>query len=738
MIPHCVKLFPAQYLNEADYQNEYTYQLIFDCKDPSPVKKIRFEGIMLQFDCYLNGKDVGHFISGYLPVEIDVSDLIEPKNNILTLFVDGREDPSIPPFGKVVDYLTFAGIYREVSLSCLPLDHIDDVFVEASADGKVSIKLQVEGNQEPHYVLLDHGEVLLEERNPQFRVENPHLWSVDDPYLYDMDIHYGQDCRRVSFGFRDASFKAEGFFLNGKRVPLIGLNRHQTYPYFGPAAPKALQEEDAQLLKRSGINLVRTSHYPQSEHFLNACDRLGIFVIDEIPGWQYIGKSEKWRQNCVDFARRMILKERNHPCLIAYGLRIDESADDDELYGEIAKVHQELDPRRNSLGVRNFKDSHCLEDVYGYNDFSCSDLSHGADPSSQIKGGKGKAILITESNGHMYPTKPFDAPEKRREHALRHAKVLEDVLADHGYVGAVTWCAFDYNTHRDFGSCDHICHHGVYDIFRNPKYAASFFQSQGEEKLILEVASSMQPSDYDEALLPKVYVFTNADYVEMYRGNKRIGAFYPDAQNYPHLPHPPIVIDDIIGELFDEPNISKEDAKKIISAFNYCAQNGFNKLRLRDKVSLAFFMSKYHVDFSYVYATYAKYIQSWGEGSSLWRFDAVKGGKKVASILRGPSTDFHLDILTPRDTLIHQDTYDCLSVHIYKKDQYGTVAPYAFDSVVVETSGPIEVYGPKLFSLFGGASTIYVRSLPCKGTQEGVLRITCMGETLERRFLVKA
>ena len=735
-IPHNAVMASVQYTSEDLYQKEFTYQLHFDLRDDSPVKLLRFDGVMLQFDCYLNGVSLGHFVSGYLPVIIDISAFVKPKGNLLTVFVDGREDPTVPPFGKVVDYLTFAGIYREVYVDCLPARYVKDVFVEGNARGEVQVRFEGEGDSNPHYALYDGEQVVIESDQPRFKIKKPRLWSLEDPYLYTLEVRYGSDVRKVRFGFRDATFSPEGFFLNGKKVKIVGLNRHQTYPYFGPAAPKSLQEDDADLLKATGINLVRTSHYPQSEHFLNRCDEIGLLVVDEIPGWQFVGTDEVWRGNCRDFARRMILKERNHPCLVAYGLRIDESADDDELYSSIQAIKQALDPNRASLGVRNFKDSHCLEDVYGYNDFSCDSLDHGCDPSAQIKAGKGKAILITESNGHMYPTKSFDPTGIRVEHALRHAKVLEDVLADDGYCGAITWCAFDYNTHKEFGSDDHICHHGVYDIFRNPKYAAAFFASQGEKPFI-EIASLTTPGDFPEALMPKIYAFTNADYVELYRGDKFIGKFFPASKEYPHLAHAPIVIDDVIGATFDEPNIAEKDAKKIVEVFNYIAQNGFKKLKLPHKILFARLAGKYHLSFSDAYAMYAKYIQSWGEGSATFRFDAYKGGSKFASVVRGPSTAFHLKVTPSKETLVHGDTYDAVRVRIEKKDQYGTTMPYASDPIQVETKGPIEVYGPNLFSLYGGASAIYVRSLPVRGPSEGVLRIHYGDEVLETRFLVK-
>ena len=107
----------------------------------------------------------------------------------------------------------------------------------------------------------------------------------------------------------------------------------------GYAASKSLQEDDANLLKYEvGVNVVRTSHYSQSENFLNRCDEIGLLVVNEIPGWQHIGQSEAWRKNCVDNCRRMVLKERGHTSVIAHGVRIDESVDDHDLYTETNRI----------------------------------------------------------------------------------------------------------------------------------------------------------------------------------------------------------------------------------------------------------------------------------------------------------------------------------------------------------------------------------------------------------------
>jgi beta-galactosidase len=120
-------------------------------------------------------------------------------------------------------------------------------------------------------------------------------WDIDNPNLYRITVKLYRNkklsdeyCDR--FGFRDAIFKNDGFYLNGKKVKVTGLNRHQSYAYTGYAMSKRVQINDADILKNMlNVNAVRTSHYPQSKHFINRCDEIGLLVFTEIPGWQHIG-----------------------------------------------------------------------------------------------------------------------------------------------------------------------------------------------------------------------------------------------------------------------------------------------------------------------------------------------------------------------------------------------------------------------------------------------------------------
>jgi beta-galactosidase len=598
------------------------------------------------------------------------------------------------------------------------------------------VDAQIEGDKSQTdltYRLSFGGKLVKEFKTPTLQISNPALWDLKTPYLYRLEATLkspdGVDQVTLMIGFRDAKFTSEGFFLNGKKVKLIGLNRHQNYPYVGCAMPASAQKEDAEILKmKLGCNVVRTSHYPDSEAFLQRCDEIGLLLIDEIPGWQYIGKDQAWRDNFQYFVEAMVEKERNHPSLIAYGTRIDESPDDDELYNKAVTFVHQANPSRPCLGVRNFKTSHCLEDIYAYNDFSCGSLDHGLDPRESVTGAKNKPLLISEHNGHMFPTKQIDLPMRRLEHALRHLRVMDDAYKEDSLCGAIGWCAFDYNTHKDFGSGDHICYHGVADIYRNPKAAAYAYASQNSPLPVMWIANPPTLGDYDECLNKPLYIFTNCDYVEMYKNDKFVEVFKPDVKDFPHVPHAPIVVDDYIGALINEEKFSPHDRQKLKEALNWIARTGFAHLKKKDLRPYLPLIWRNHLSSTDVINLYNKYMGT-NDTAMVFDFKGYKEGKLVCEKKYGPSTHFAYRYEVSSQSLQNAETYDVARVAIKFVDEWGSQMHYAHNIISFKTLGPIEVLGPTTVALEGGDIAVYVRSLAVERTMDARLVIqTDLGE----------
>ncbi len=709
-IPHSVKRLPVNYFDERSYQGIYSYEKYFDAIEGQKRFFLHFDGLMLQADLYLNGNYLGHFISGWVQIEVEITSYIQKKNNRLLVVLDTREDENIPPFGKAVDYLTFGGIYRGVSLLSYPENFIKDVIIEKADKTGLKVSTLLEKEEKVTYSLSDkEGKLLLQTDKNEFTIENLHLWSLEDPYLYTLKVSIPSDERTLKVGFRTIRIDQSGFYLNEKKIKLIGLNRHQNYPFVGPSLPKSAQREDALLIKELGCNIVRTSHYPQSEDFLSCCDEIGLLVLTEVPGWQHVSMEETWRKNFLFFIEEMVKKERNHPSLIAYGVRVDESKDDDELYSKANEIVHQLDCSRVTTGVRNFKDSNCLEDFYSYNDFSCSGLSHGLDDPKTVSGAKGKALLDTENNGHMYPSKMYDPTNRRTEHALRHLRVMNDAYKYDGYLGEIAWCAFDYNTHKDFGSGDHICYHGVMDIYRNKKDCAYAYLSQKDENPLIHVTNIPVSGDQDEANFKPFVVFSNCDEIKLYRNEKFIKTFYPLKKEYPYLKHPPFLVDDFIGETFSE-GLNKKDSTVIARALNYVGDVGMAHVEKKKLIKPLFVLMKNHVPLSKVYDWYSKYISCWGEKAVTFKLVGYnKGTEKVTKILE-PSVSFDYQVTAFKKELVNEETYDVARVSVLFVDQNHIQQHYAFPSISLETEGPIECLSPDILSLQGGSVSFYVRS----------------------------
>jgi beta-galactosidase len=670
VIPHANVHLPWHGFDEKTYELVSIYRRHFKLPEQARGKRVfvDFEGAMTASVLWINGTRVGEYRGGYTPFSFELTPHLDfSGDNVLAVELDSNERPDIPPFGDEIDYLTFGGIYREVFLRIVPATFIENIFVRTKdvlgAHPSVEVDCSLEHSEPLRDVLTLEAELFDGERSlarsarrilPSEvsteavahtvrldQLSDIKLWNLEQPRLYSVRVRLqrgtevlDEDSRR--FGFRDAQFTDHGFELNGKVIKLRGLDRHQTFPFVGQAMPGRCQRRDAQILRKQlKCNIVRTSHYPQSRHFLDACDELGLLVLEEIPGWQHIG-DEQWKELSIDNVRRMIRRDWNHPSIVLWGVRINESQDDHDFYSRTNALAHQLDPTRQTGGIRDSQKSEFLEDVFTMNDFGFP-----------LKPPNHSRYLNTEFVGHTYPTKTIDNVERLTEHTIRHARVHDQLSSNPQYAGGIGWCAFDYNTHGNFGSGDHICYHGVTDIFREPKPAAGFYKSQCDpaEEIVLEPAFHWARGD-ESVGFSKAMVCSNCDHLKFYVDGKLVAETDPDRKQFAHLRYAPFVAQ--LGDMFGK----------------------WGDLRIEG------------------------YIQ---------------GKQVVAKNYSGKGVDARFDLLSD-DTELIGDGADSTRVVMRVTDEFGAIQPFVNSAVRLELEGPADVIGDNPFSLIGGTGAVWIRA----------------------------
>ncbi len=721
-IPHTNVLLPYNNFSEKMYQFISSYQKVFTIEKKTKKRYIlTFDGVMMYADVYLNGKLVTSHKGGYTPFSKDVTKELKNGENKLFVMVDSTERKDIPPHGFVVDYLTYGGIYREVYIEEKELNFVDQAFIHVDQD-VLNIRMFINKNKQVDTVFKfniykDGQLVYFFEREYDLKKKDIlvtekvllDLWDLENPNMYELEIVMNDIVNyRAKFANRTIEMTSEGFFLNGKNIKLIGLNRHQAFPYTGYAMPSNSQKKDADILKYElGVNVVRSSHYPPSKHFLDRCDEIGLLVFNEIPGWQHIG-DKAWQAVAIENVREMIYRDYNHPSIFIWGVRINESPDNDEFYQETNKVAKALDTTRPTGGVRNFAGSHVFEDVYTYNDFVHRGYNEGIQKPKKISKKK-MPYLVTEYNGHMYPTKKFDDEYHREYQVKRHLQVQNDSFKSNETSGAIAWCMFDYNTHKDFGSGDRICYHGVMDMFRIPKDAASVYASQGVKEPYMHIASNLNIGEREASEIKEVMIMTNVDYIKFYLNDDFIGNFYP-SNKYKDLPHPPVIIDDFIGTLIhDNEDFTDKDAGRVKEILLYIMRKGMN-LPIKLRLQLLLLKLKYKLTNDQMAKFYENYIGKWGLESLEYKFEAVKDDVIVLTKYKGSSYQNDLVVIPDDLTLSETTTYETTRVVVKHQDHLHNDLLYSNEIINIKVEGPLELIGPSTLALIGGSIGLFFKT----------------------------
>lgn len=696
-LPHCVTKLSWQNWDPESWENLWFYRRHFVL--PKELHGLRmflhFDGVMVSATPTINGYSLPQHLGGYLPFQYEITKFLQPIDNVLDVVVDSRWN-NVPPEGspkgaKRIDYLEPGGICRSVCLRAVPQIFISNVFakpvnvldpnrkieVSCSIDAAIvpsnPVLIVVEMKQGDRVVSLSRQTVSIEKTglvtaslNLSDFKDNITFWHVDNPNLYDIVTTLFIEGKplhdhHIRIGIRDARFETDGFFLNGQRLQLFGLNRHEIFPYVGFAMPERVMRHDAKIIRHEfNCNIVRCSHYPQTEAFLNACDEMGLMVWEEVPGWGYLG-DESWKSMLVKNVEDMVVRDRNHASIIIWGVRVNESPNDPVLYRKTKEVANLLDGSRPTSGsmtpdsIKTWKED-WHQDVLAFDDYHSD--TNGSVGIREPE--KGVPYMLAEAVGQFNYSKgkEFDSFYRRagdiipqQQQALWHAQAHSKAAANKRNCGVIAWCAFEYySLLNDYKG---IKYPGIADVFRIPKLGASFYQAQCDPKSKVVI----QPNFYWD-FGPKsphgpgknVAIFANCDRLELFINDRPYGTLHPDSINYPNLEYPPFFTDlELDGT--DDPEL---------------------------------------------------------------RIDGFIG--ETLALSRSFSSDPVQDqfLIVADDDVLAGDGSDATRIVFRIVDKFGAPRPFAGGEVILNIEGPGIIIGDNPFSLkeSGGAGAIWIKTMP--------------------------
>ena len=589
-LPHTPVIEPLVVTNQ--WQGICWYRKNFFLPENMKDKRLylKFDGAMNVAEVWINGvKKITHE-GGYLPFVIDFS--AEAKiadTNQVIVRLDNRDNPITGPKPlKQLDFNMYGGIYRNVYLIAKNSLHITDPILSNKTAGGgifvtypevteekalIRIKTQVKNEEkETRVFFIKHElwfanqleasstsreetlfEKLDKEITQELTIPSPHLWFPDSPELYklvtkvvaDEEI---MDTDTTRIGIRRFDIKKDYFAINGKKCFLRGVNRHQEYPYIGYALSDEAQYRDARKIKEAGFDYVRLSHYPQSPAFMDACDELGLVVLDDILGWQYFSEDSAFQSHVVQTCHDLIRRDRNHACVMAWEVSLNESWMPENFIDRLVKAaHEEypgdqcftagwqyygydiyLQARQHRLQHYEVPDKPYIVSEYGDWEYYAMNAGLNQDQWDGLKQDDRSSRQL------------LSAGEKR---LLQQATNIQEAHNDNLHTPAFAdgyWAMFDYNR----GYSDDLESSGIMSITRLPKFSYYFFQSQRDAGEISENYQSgpmvFIASYWNEQSALNVRIFSNCEEVELSLNGKIIGKQLPDSNSISdRLAHPP-------------------------------------------------------------------------------------------------------------------------------------------------------------------------------------------------------
>lgn len=603
--PHGLELLPVEASGGVNYRGEAWYRkyVTLPTGKPEPGKRyvLYFEGIMGKSKIWVNGRQVAEQYGGFLPIVVDISEALSKEPGavqVIAVRADNSDDPDYPP-GKPqahLDYCYFGGIYRDVWLVTTGRTYISDpnqedriagggVFVateELSADKKQArLAVTIDLNHDLPTLAKGHVELSLhrpdqtvvaakempysvagnnhEALQTHLTVKNPQLWSPDTPQLYELRIRVLDSQGKTidgliqPVGIRTIAFDpAQGFVLNGDPYPrkLIGGNRHQDYAVIGNALSNNLHWRDVVKLKAAGMEVIRNAHYPQDPAFMDACDRLGMLVIVNTPGWQFWNEKPIFGERVYRDVRNMVRRDRNRPSVLLWEPILNETYYPDDF---AKTTHEIVHAEYPYPGCYTASDS----EAKGHEHF---DVQFAHPPTGETEWAAShidptKVYFTREWGDNVDDWNSHNSPSRvarqwgevpQLVQAIHYAKPdytysSYDALyrAPAYHFGGTLWHSFDHQR----GYHPDPFYGGIMDAFRRPKYSFYMFQSQvrwntpavGPMVYIANELTPFSPQD--------VTVYSNCDSVKLHTffGSEKIRTYRPSKDDREGLPSPVIV-----------------------------------------------------------------------------------------------------------------------------------------------------------------------------------------------------
>ena len=564
---------PAWYRRELKITKELASKQLF----------LYFEGVDQVTDVYVNGQKAGSHVGGYTAFSFDITPLIKrDERNIIAVRVDNSFNEDIPPL--TADFNFYGGIYRDTWLIATDdvhfamTDHaspgirittpdiergegtiaIGGTIDDAGANRQAEVTATVFDAANKKVVqavsrVTLHGKT--EFSISGLNVPKPKLWSPDSPYLYSVRTAITYNGKMVDevvqpLGFRWFKFDPEkGFFLNGNHTTLRGANRHQDYAGLGNAVPDKLQVHDLELIKQTGFNFVRLAHYPQDPSVLDAADRLGIVLWEEIPIVNYITKSEAFTANSETMLREMIRQHRNHPSVVMWGymneiyLRVPKNRDDlypatVELAKKLNKISHDEDPTRPTTiafhGSEEYNKSGLgdVPDVIGWNLYAgwyvgkLEDFGPFLD--DQHRRFPKRPLIVSEYGANadvrVHSTEPqrFDSTIEYQRRL--HESYLSQINARPYISGSTLWNYFDFGVEYRGETIPHVNQKGMFTFDRKPKDIVYRYKAALSKENVLYVAARDWPERAGGAGREfPIDVYTNLTEAELSLNGKSLG-----------------------------------------------------------------------------------------------------------------------------------------------------------------------------------------------------------------------